>query len=197
MKKIILPLMALLLFISCKDKVKEKHNYCVDQNTLTVKWTAYKTNDKVPVSGNFKKVIIEKSTYGHSVLDAVNAVEFGIPVNSVFTNNLERDEKLKQFFFAKMKDTEYIQGKVLLKENNEGSLDITMNGITASLPIKYNVVEQLITIKGVLNLDTWKGAIAINALNEACKDLHKGADGVSKTWNEVAVEANVYVKFQK
>jgi len=39
-----------------------------------------------------------------------------------------------------------------------------------------------------MNLDTWNGQTAVASLNEACKDLHKGADGVSKTWNEVAIE---------
>ncbi len=196
MRKVIVLLSVVFLFLSCKDKV-EKKEFCVDENTLTVKWTAYKTTDKVPVSGKFEKVIIQKSEYGKSTVDAVNNVEFSIPVSSIFTNNTERDEKLKKFFFGMMKDTEHIEGTVSLQENNEGTLHLTMNGVTASLPIQYKVKDQLVTIEGVLNLDTWKGKLAIEALNKACEDLHKGADGVSKTWNEVKVEAGIYVKFHK
>ncbi len=196
MKKIVILLTIVFLAISCKDKV-EKKEFCIDENTLTVKWTAYKTTDKIPVSGKFEKIIIQKSAYGKSAVDAVNNVEFSIPVSSVFTNNSERDEKLKKFFFGTMKDTETIEGKVLLKENNTGILHLTMNGITASLPITYNIVEQLVNVEGLLDLNTWKGAMAIKALNEVCKDLHKGADGVSKTWNEVKLGATIYVKIQK
>ncbi|MBS9766194.1 MAG: YceI family protein [Flavobacteriaceae bacterium] len=196
MRKVIVLLSVVFLFLSCKDKAVKKE-FCVDENTLTVKWTAYKTTEKIPVSGKFEKIIIQKSEYGKSAVDAVNNVEFSISVSSIFTNNTERDEKLKKFFFGMMKDTERIEGTVSLQENNEGTLHLTMNGVTASLPIQYKVKDQLVTIEGVLNLDTWKGKLAIEALNKACEDLHKGPDGVSKTWNEVKVEAGIYVKFHK
>ncbi len=185
-----------LVFTSCKNKVEEK-KYSIEEKTLSVKWTAYKTTDKVPVSGKFKRIFIKESKEASSVIEAVNNAKFSIPISSIFTNNHDRDNKLKQFFFGVMKDTEHINGTVSLEEGNKGKLNITMNGVTASLPIKYTVSGQLVTIKGVLNLDTWKGKIAIESLNKACLDLHKGADGISKTWNEVQVEGAVYVKFSK
>ncbi len=199
MKKNVLFVMGILitfLVTSCKSKV-EKKEYCVDENTVAVKWTAYKTTEKVPVSGKFEKIIIQHADNASSVVEAVNNVEFSILTNSIFTNNTERDDKLKQSFFGVMKDTENIEGKVSLKEGDKGSLNITMNGITASLPITYTVKGQLVTVKGVLNLDTWKGKLAIESLNEACLDLHKGADGISKTWSEVEVEGVIYVKYDK
>ena len=32
---------------------------------------------------------------------------------------------------------------------------------------------------------------ALEALNQACLELHKGADGVSKTWSEVHIKGQV------
>lgn len=32
---------------------------------------------------------------------------------------------------------------------------------------------------------------AMEALNQACFELHKGADGVSKTWSEVHIKGQV------
>ncbi|MFT4683638.1 MAG: hypothetical protein ACI863_000230, partial [Flavobacteriales bacterium] len=33
-----------------------------------------------------------------------------------------------------------------------------------------------------------------NSLNKICFDLHKGQDGISKTWNEVNIDVSTYIK---
>ena len=42
-------------------------------------------------------------------------------------------------------------------------------------------------MKATMDITKWNAVEALNSLNIACKDLHKGADGVSKTWSEVAL----------
>ena len=42
-----------------------------------------------------------------------------------------------------------------------------------------------------MNLENWDGLAAVASINKACEALHTGADGVSKTWSEVAVHADV------
>ena len=44
-----------------------------------------------------------------------------------------------------------------------------------------------------MNMEDWKATKAIATLNKACFELHKGADGISKTWNEVLVKVEVHV----
>jgi len=63
-----------------------------------------------------------------------------------------------------------------------------MNNITQELPFTYTIAGNIFTMKTVMDINKWNGQAAIVSLNVACKDLHKGADGVSKTWNEVAIE---------
>ena len=39
-----------------------------------------------------------------------------------------------------------------------------------------------------MNLDDWSAQKAVASINLACKELHKGKDGVSKTWSEVGID---------
>ena len=68
-----------------------------------------------------------------------------------------------------------------------GYADLTMNGVSKKLPFNYSITDKTFTMDGVMKITDWSAEAALNSLNEACKDLHKGADGVSKTWDEVAI----------
>lgn len=205
MKNLILLFIActFLTFTSCKNEVKEqneekpkielKETFIVSQEKTTVKWTAYKTTEKTPVSGSFKKIKID-SKEGASPLDALNGIKFSIPVSSLFTDNEERDGKLKASFFGAMLDTELLSGSLSFDENKMCTASIKMNGVTHDLPLTYSAKENNFTFKGVMNLDDWNASEAIEALNKVCFELHKGADGVSKTWNEVAIEITTEIR---
>jgi polyisoprenoid-binding protein YceI len=182
---------------ACKNQKKAEKaemGYNLATSTAQVKWTAYKTTEKKPVSGIFKTVNITKSTSGKTALLALNNVEFTIPVSSIFSKNEERDGKLQKMFFNVMANTTLLKGTIHANADNMGSLDVTMNGNTNSLPLTFTTVGDTIKFKGVMNLDQWQATDALNTLNKACFDLHKGTDGVSKTWNDVLIEASVVVK---
>ena len=66
-----------------------------------------------------------------------------------------------------------------------------MNGLTKELPFTYEVKGEIIEMKASMDLDTWQAQAAIAALNEVCNEKHKAADGISKTWNEVALQIEV------
>ena len=58
----------------------------------------------------------------------------------------------------------------------------------------YNIVpdsdnsDYMIEISGSIDLESQFGGLqAFNAISKKCYDLHKGADGVSKTWKQVDV----------
>jgi len=194
---LILMLMLAISITACKNPKKAEKSekgYNLVASTAQVKWTAYKTTDKLPVSGVFKTINITKSASGKTALLALNNVVFNIPVSSIFSKNEERDGKLQKMFFNVMANTTLLKGTIHANADNMGSLDVTMNGTTNSLPLTFTVVGDTIKFKGLMNLDQWQATAALNALNKACFDLHKGKDGVSKTWNDVLIEASVVVK---
>ena len=113
----ILSFFILFSFEACKKSQKDKTKsvegiYKVVDSTATVKWTAYKTTDKLPVSGVFNIVNITKSVGGKTPQSALNNLEFSIPVSSIFSKNEERDGKLKKLFFGVMASTSLLTGTI-------------------------------------------------------------------------------------
>lgn len=202
MKKIIYSLLVVFTIntiVSCKTeakketpikeevKVEKKAAFSLKEADNQINWTAYKTTEKKPVNGQFKKVDITLGGEGDTAKEAINNAEFSIPVSSIFTKDTSRDFKIKKFFFGIMDKTELLSGKLVLENDSLGYANLTMNGVTNKLPFKYTVNGKVFYLSGNMKITDWKANKALASLNEACKDLHKGADGVSKTWDDVAI----------
>ena len=198
----ILILITLTAIVSCKNTQKkegkstEEKGYTVEHKTTTINWIAYKTNDKIPVKGQFTKLNIENSSKSKTALEALNNLKFSIPVSSLFTNDTIRDSKLKKFFFGVLKNTSLISGTIHINNETSGTVDIVMNGITQALPITFIISDQMVTMEALMDLDNWQAQTAIESLNEVCKELHTGTDGISKTWSEVKIEVATYLKYE-
>ncbi len=195
--------MALMLvlggqLISCKkekasttEAEKPELQFKASEAGSSMEWTAYKTSEKVPVKGTFKNVRIVSSKPGENPAGALNDLGFEIPVNSIYTNDSIRDGKLQKFFFAVMENSMTLKGKFNVESDNSGKLEVSMNGLSKSLPFNYEVDQDTIRVSATMDLNEWGAQAALESLNEACKVLHTGSDGVSKTWNDVALNAKI------
>lgn len=201
MKKIILSLLfvsTLSYFTACKsDKKKEDKKEVVKKAAFSLKnaknsvnWRAYKTTKKVGVKGSFTQINITAGGNGNSIKEAVNNAEFSIPVSSIFSANEERDAKIVTSFFGAMKDTELLSGRFEIKTDSTGYVLIKMNGIIERLPFDYKIKDKQFSLETEMNIANWKALSAIASLNKVCGDLHKGADGVSMTWEEVGLQVS-------
>lgn len=170
--------------------------YTISPEDTKVTWTAYKTTEKAPVSGSFNKIIIENKKSGATVMEALNELKFNLPINSIFSKNEIRDNKIKKFFFGTMLNTASIKGTISLENSTSGSVRISMNGISHDLPITYKVDGQSVSMEAILNLDNWKAQLALEALNEACKEMHSGSDGITKTWSDVKIDVTTFLKYE-
>ncbi len=207
MKKIkLLAISFLVLTVySCKEVKKEKEKvdeanaitYTVSQDSTKINFTAYKTTAKKPVGGKFTKINIKNAKAASSAIEALDGLEFSIPVSSLFTNDATgtRDPKIKEFFFGVMDNTEFITGTFKFDSEHKCYIDLKLNGVLAKFPIECIVTEdRYVTFKGILNLGNWNALGAVASLNKVCEVLHTGDDGISKTWSEVAIEASTYLK---
>jgi hypothetical protein len=197
--------MILITAIGCKDSKKDTEEktletpttagtYNVVNDSTKVSFTAYKTTDKVAVGGSFKEITLTNTGEGKTAFEALNGTKFSIPVSSLFTNDATgtRDPKILKFFFGMLKDTELISGEFKVTGENTCSIDVNLNGKTANIPLNYTSnSDTSLSFDGVMNLENWDGLAAVASLNKACAVLHTGKDGVSKTWSEVAVHADV------
>lgn len=198
MKKLFFPLLILALsIVSCKKEVKEKEvekaisQYSLNAESINLEWTAFKTSDKVPVKGTFTKIDLKNSPIGGNPVEVIENLKFSIPVNTIFTKDTIRDGKLKKFLFGNMMNTSTIDGEVSLNEDGTGEALISMNGMDKAVPVNYEVNGEDIKITAAFDLNNWQAQAALEALNEACFELHKGPDGVSKTWSNVEILVNV------
>ncbi|GAL81751.1 hypothetical protein JCM19274_310 [Algibacter lectus] len=93
-----------------------------------------------------------------------------------------------------MLDTELLTGTIKYA-NGAYSAAITMNGVTSDLPLEVKITEERrVVMTGVMDLKEWDALGALESLNKVCFDLHKGPDGVSKTWDDVAIEVNTFLR---
>lgn len=170
-----------------KDSEEQMLKLTPEKTELT--WTAYKTTDKTPVKGTFKTLKFEKQA-GENVEDLFNDLDFSIPISSLFTNDDTgtRDPKIQKSFFGEMVDPDMLTGKIMV-DGSDYKVEIKMNGETNTIPLQVEVSDSNeVTMTGTMELKDWKALDALSTLNEACFDLHKGGDGVSKTWEDVALE---------
>ncbi len=191
-------LTSILTLTSCKkekqnttDNDVEVENYIIDIENSVINWTAYKTSEKIPVKGIFKNVDIKKSKSAANRLEVLQGLEFEVPVSSIFSKDSIRDYKLVTYFFGVMENTLNLSGKINVQENGKGNINLTMNGLTKELPFTYEIKGEIIEMNASMDLDNWQAQAAISALNEVCNEKHKAADGISKTWNEVALQIQV------
>ena len=64
-----------------------------------------------------------------------------------------------------------------------------MNKIFKNVVLKIEQKDNEYLLTGAINVLDWKAEKGLKGINDACKDLHKGADGISKTWADV----NLYI----
>lgn len=206
MNKISILLIVLSLgVLSCKSDKKETttepvtntitEKFVVKSEATSVKWTAYKTTDKKGVGGEFTVLKFDNKS-GTTPQEALNNLKFTIPISSLFTNDATntRDSKIKNAFFGSMLDTDLITGTIKYS-NDKYVASLTMNGVTSDLPLDVEITdERRVSMKGTMLLKNWDALAALEALNKVCYDLHKGTDGVSKTWDDVAIEVNTFLR---
>jgi len=201
MKKLLFLSLILTVFLTVTSCKKEKQNttdndvvvknYIIDTQNSVINWTAYKTTEKIPVKGVFKTVDIKKSKPAANPIEVLQDLEFEVPVSGIFSKDSIRDYKLVTYFFGVMDNTLNLSGKINIQENGKGDISLTMNELTKELPFTYEVKGEIIEMKASMDLDNWQAQAAIAALNEVCNEKHKAADGISKTWNEVALQIEV------
>jgi hypothetical protein len=191
-----------LSFYSCKSEVKKidvtetkvkevkksTAAFAVNNANNDIKFIAYKMTEKVGVGGWFKKVNVLSGGEGNTVKEAIDNTEFSIPVSSLATKDSSRDYKIKKFFFGIMDNTRLLTGRLKLTDDANGLATLTMNGETKDVPFSYTIVGSTFNLKATMDVNNWNAGKALASLNEVCKLLHTGGDGISKTWSEVTLD---------
>ena len=210
----LLPLSLSLIIFSCNNKensetiqktipLPEGILYKLDmtaENT-EVNWIGYKTNDKTPGSGSFSEFSSDRENQSfNSIDDLVDGLNFSISSLSSSSADDIRDLNLKNYFFKYLTDNFKINGTLGRPIND--SIDVYFDVLEKNNPIRFaystylttsKYSNKIIQVKGKLNLVNQFNGEAFNSIHKQCFDLHKGSDGISKTWEEVDVYIKVLV----
>ena len=161
--------------------------YAYTKDSTRVAFTAYKFTEKVGVNGKFDEFTVNLNDQAKTPEELLSSVEFRIPISSFNTNKPERDEKIKSVFFGALTNTEEITGKVKSVTGGKGVLTVKMNDVEKDLEMDYSFEDGAVKLTAVMQLADWNAMPAVEAINKACEELHKGTDGLSKLWPEVKV----------
>ena len=210
----LLPLSLSLIIFSCNNKensetiqktlpLPEGVSYKLDMSAenTEVNWIGYKTNQKIAVSGSFREFSTDRENKSfNSIDDLVDGLNFSISSLSSSSGDPIRDLNLKDYFFKYLTDNFKIEGTLGRPIND--SIDVSFNILSEDKTVRFaystylttsKYSNKIIQIKGKLDLLNQFNEEAFNSIHKQCFDLHKGSDGISKTWEEVDVYIKVLV----
>lgn len=172
------------------DAALAKCNYSL--NPIKVEWTGYKHNEKTPVSGTFKEIAITQPQKANTVDELIRKSSFVISAISADSGVELRDESLRNFFFKLLVDPQ-IKGSVESFKGDIAHVSISMNAVKKVIPFK--IVQSAKEIVASSSIDILDFAMnkSLDSIHQKCFDLHKGKDGVSKTWSEVGLKVSATI----
>ena len=171
--------------------------YSLVDGSEKVTWTGFKFTEKTGVSGTFDKLTVSHKT-ADNLKELLESINFKIDTKSINSGNPARDATLQKTVFGFLSVPKSIKGSVVNATKKNIDVKMTLNQ-KMDTTFSYTAKEGRITALGSIDL-AQNGLIkGFNALKEACKILHTGANGASKTWADVQIklEANYEEKCSK
>ncbi|NPA45901.1 MAG: hypothetical protein GXO24_01665 [Chlorobi bacterium] len=164
-------------------------------DSVIVRWTAYKTTAKVPVSGTFVKTGFKLHSSASTPLQLLEKAYAKLETASVFSGNEERDGKLRDYFFRKMIETANIEVRTAEIVPSKSMVKMVVRMNNREVPVNFYVKIKENSLSGEGDIDMVKmfdAADALSALHGVCAQQHTGPDGISKTWPDVHLHFRVY-----
>ncbi|MFT6717217.1 MAG: polyisoprenoid-binding protein YceI [Saprospiraceae bacterium] len=179
-----------------QDEVAEETESVYDNASTTIGFGAFKTTDKKEVKGWFSDFEMIGITESKDLAEIFGNASVIIQVGSLDTKDQGRNATLLAEFFNNTTSNETITGKVISFNTDSATavLELTFNDATTALTFGYSLNGDTLSMQSVLDLEQVNGLGALASLNTACESLHKGSDGVSKTWNDVNIYLTTILK---
>ena len=126
--------------------------YTYNPVNTTLTWTAFKFNEKTPVSGTFNEVNIDGAEVLSNPVELIEKLSFSIPVSSLNTQNPERDEKIKNLFFNVLQNTNMLTGNVVSLKEGKAQIKLKMNDVERVVEGIYTLEENNFVFEATLDL---------------------------------------------
>lgn len=185
MKKIMMSMVAFCVIASAS---------VIDETKVAVKWTAFKTMEKVAVSGTFDDVKFKFGKVKNGSLESqLSNATATIDIMKVNLNDEVKNQNLKTYFFGafQKKDPIKVNFKAVSEGKNRGTIlaSVRMNGKTQKIPMQYEISGGKLVAKGILDLNQFGLDDARMSLQKGVDELHEGM-----TWSQVEIGFEAPVK---
>lgn len=155
-----------------------------EYKNIVVEWTGYKYTEKAAVKGQLKTIKASIKGRPRTLEQLLLATSFEVDSLSVDSGDAARDSNLREHFFKLMKSPK-ITGKILSYKDNVAQVELMLNGVSQQVPFTVTKEGAMISATGEIDILNFSMQPSLKKINEICFELHKGKDGVSKTWNQV------------
>ncbi len=152
-----------------------------------VMWEAYKTPMKLGVGGTFDAIKLQAKP-DQSVDDLLDGARVVIDTKSIDSKNPGRDGKLVKAFFN-VQGVKAIEAVVNKVGENVVDVDITMNGVTKTVPMTLKKEGSKVKAQGYIDLGDFEMLPSLHSITKACYKLHQG-----KTWQDVKIAFEIETK---
>jgi polyisoprenoid-binding protein YceI len=198
-KRLLVSAIVMTTFIQANQATPKSGCILAQQGQVVVSWEAFKTPSKIGVGGVFDDVVYKSvKAEGKNFREILVGSTVDINTASVNSNNKGRDIKLINSFFKIMsgekieaKIVDIVANKRVAREPRTGTItiEITMNGITKKVPMKYSFDKEVLKGEGFIDILDFQASNALTTLNKACFDKHQG-----KTWSDVSIGFETKIK---
>ena len=156
-------------------------------------WVAYKTTQKLAVEGSFTDTTMSPTVAAKTIPEAIQGVSMDIVPSSVDSGLDVRNKTIAEHYFAKfLPDTPFRASVTKVNGNDQSgtaTLTVDINGVKRNLEFPYTVsAAGELTAAATMDMMDFSLGTAFDAIHTACKNLHMGPDGISKTWTEVQLK---------
>ena len=192
----------LLFFFSCGQNPSQKQSsqpektstceYQFDESNTKVFWAGYKTTDKLKVVGEIEAFETNRTDEVFSSIEAMlDGLNFSLNTASSSSGDDVRDSNLKDNFFNLLTYNFQINGHFSGVQKDSVTAHVDVFGVEKSIKFSHVLENSLLKVRGTFSLEDFGAIKAYQSIQNKCYDLHKGADGISKTWDDVDVIINV------
>jgi hypothetical protein len=167
----------------------------VDVGTPQIKFIGYKFTNKTPVSGTFKKVKWDYKKVAKDIEDSLRGAKFTIDSHSIDAGKKARNTNITNALFKNWGGRE-IKGEVVkvIKKRKMAFTKFTVGERSFEVPFRYTMQGKKVRLTAVIDLIEVGFSKSYKLLSKRCAPWHKGKDGKTLTWSEVALEVSAIVK---
>lgn len=200
-------IMLLLSFMTCTyhelpnpnpEPAPSSDTYLYHPDSTTLKWTAYKYSSMLGVSGTFNQIEVGYCVPALTARSAIENMTFSINTQTIDSGSAFRDTNILDYFFSQLQGGQNISGKInrFVGDSEEGIvyINLVINDVEREISFEYHIEDSVVHVEGDFSLADFAAIEALDYMENCCRELHTGSDGIHLLWPDIRLEISTNLK---